>query len=90
MHQIDFDTSTQESLRHLPPPQKSRIKAALREIAKDPQCGKTLQELLQGLWSYRVGTLRIVYKINPAKKKVHVVAIGPRRNIYKELENSRK
>lgn len=88
MYHIDFDTPTKEVIRHLPPLPKSRIREAFHLIAKNPQCGKPLQEILKGLYSYRVGTLRIIYKINTAKKTVSVITIGPRRFVYEELEKS--
>lgn len=88
MYLVDFDSSTRETLRHLSPLPKSRIKAALRLIAGSPAIGKSLQHPLNGLYSYRVGTLRIIYKINKPKKTIHVITVGPRHSVYVELEKS--
>ena len=46
--------------------------AALRRIELDPIAGAPLFEPLKGLWSYRTGDLRIIYKI-VAEARVVVV-----------------
>ena len=44
------------------------------------RCGKKLE----GLRSFRVGRLRIVFRIAAEARTVDIVAIGPRRSIYEE------
>ena len=53
--------------------------AALRRIELDPIIGAPLFEPLKGLWSYRTGSLRIVYKIVAEAKIVVVLAIASAR-----------
>ena len=81
-----MDVESRLIFAHLSPLRKKKIKEALRAVAHDPRVGKPLQEQLAGLLSYRVGSLRIIYQIHPTRKLVQVVAIGPRRSIYEELE----
>jgi mRNA-degrading endonuclease RelE of RelBE toxin-antitoxin system len=81
-----MDGETRVLISHMAPARKHKIKQSLRNIAQDPSAGKTLQENLAGLQSYRVGPLRIIYSVDRLKKTVHVIAIGPRRTIYEELE----
>lgn len=50
--------------------------AALRRIELDPIAGAPLFEPLKGLWSYRAGELRIVYKIVPEARVVVVLNIA--------------
>jgi mRNA-degrading endonuclease RelE of RelBE toxin-antitoxin system len=50
--------------------------AALRRIELDPIAGAPLFEPLKGLWSYRTGELRIVYKIVPEARVVVVLNIA--------------
>ncbi len=69
-----------ELLQHLHPEIKKKIKTALKNILKNPEVGKSLHCELEGLCSYRVGTLRIVYK--STSDIIEIVAIGPRRSIY--------
>lgn len=86
IYTIDMDGETRVLLSHLPPRSKRKVKESLRSIAKDPFLGKTLQENLSGLYSYRIGSLRVIYSLDPSKRAVHVVAVGPRRTVYEELE----
>lgn len=44
--------------------------------------GKALKAQLAGLWRYRVGTYRIICKINDGELLVLVVAVGHRKDIY--------
>ena len=50
--------------------------AALRRIELDPIAGAPLFEPLKGLWSYRAGDLRIIYKIVPEARVVVVLNIA--------------
>jgi mRNA-degrading endonuclease RelE of RelBE toxin-antitoxin system len=81
-----MDAETRSLVSHLSPARKRSIRESLRAIAADPSVGKPLREDLAGLSSYRVGSLRIVYSIEAPPKVVHVVAIGPRRTVYEEIE----
>lgn len=70
-------------IRSLHPNLKRKVKAALKQILKNPNAGKALREELKGLHSYQVGKLRIIYRV--AKRRViEIVAIGPRKIIYEE------
>ena len=61
---------------------KTRIRAALDELAKSPFEGKALKENLKGFYSFRVNRYRIIYSIQRQNSKVQVVAIGHRETIY--------
>ncbi|HEX8617568.1 MAG TPA: hypothetical protein VF911_08280 [Thermoanaerobaculia bacterium] len=50
--------------------------AALRRIELDPIAGAPLFEPLKGLWTYRSGDLRIIYKIVPDARIVVVLSIA--------------
>jgi mRNA-degrading endonuclease RelE of RelBE toxin-antitoxin system len=86
IHRLDMDAETRALISHMSPSPKRKIRESLRAIARDPAEGKPLQEELAGLRSYRVGALRIVYSVDSPKRAVHIIAIGPRRTIYSELE----
>lgn len=70
-------------IRGLHPRLKRKLRAALEVIAADPRGGKALKDELAGLWSFRVGKFRIVYRI-AAGRCVELVACGPRERIYEE------
>ena len=71
-------------LRQLPPEPKRKVRAALAELQRNPDLGEPLDRELAGMRRIRVGQLRIVYRRSPGG--LEVVAIGPRRTIYTELE----
>jgi mRNA-degrading endonuclease RelE of RelBE toxin-antitoxin system len=85
---LDMDAEVRVLISHMAPGPKRKIRESLRAVASDPLQGKPLQDDLAGLHSYRVGSLRIVYSIDRSRKAVHVVAIGPRKNVYAELERA--
>ncbi len=83
MYTLRVPTSVSLVLTHLHPNLKKKIKASLRLLLKAPFSGKPLKDQLTGLWSYRIGNIRIIYRI-----KVHaleIIAIGPRSKIYEEM-----
>jgi len=43
---------------------------------------KRLRGRLSGLWRYRVGNLRVIYRIDEDAGVVNVVNIGPRGDVY--------
>ncbi len=62
---------------------KGKIKSALKEILQDPSCGKPLSEELSGLHSYRIGRIRIIYRVEG--RLVSLLTIGPRSTIYQKV-----
>lgn len=71
------------AIRGLHPGLKRKVRAGLDALLADPHEGKPLQRELSGLWTLRVGRLRIVCRIAPGRI-VELVAIGPRATIYEE------
>jgi mRNA-degrading endonuclease RelE of RelBE toxin-antitoxin system len=49
--------------------------AALQRLDEDPIAGAPLFEPLRGLWSYRAGHLRIVYRIMPEARFVVILSM---------------
>lgn len=69
-------------IRGMHPSLKKKVKACLEILLSDPTSGRALRDDLAGLRSFKIGRLRVVYKIS--KTEVQVVAIGPRSRIYEE------
>ena len=65
------------------PQLKRKIRTGLQHILTEPGSGKSLKEELEGLRSYRISRFRIIYRIS-SKKTIDIVAVGPRKTIYKE------
>lgn len=72
-----------DSVRHMHPHLKKKIRAGLNMIVLDPSAGKALRWELSGLRSFRVGRLRIIYRVIEATE-IEIIAIGPRAHIYDE------
>jgi|SRR5208337_3781239 len=69
-------------IRSLHPALKKRIHNALDQIRMVPGEGKPLQRELEGYRSFKVGKIRIIYRVTI--KEIEVVAVGPRHTIYDE------
>ena len=70
-------------IRKLHPQLKRKVRVALTDILANPSCGKALKLELTGLWTYRVGRHRIIYRWSEGKV-IDLVAVGPRSTIYEE------
>ena len=81
----DIPSHVAEVIRSLHPDLKRSIKAAVRGIAADPECGEPLQRELDGLRKYRVRRFRIVYAIDHKTRVIRLMAVGHRRHVYEEL-----
>ena len=68
-------------VRRLHPNIKQKVRAGLAEILRDPSAGKALKNELDGLRSYRLGRIRIIYR-EASRGVVEVVTVGPRSTIY--------
>lgn len=82
IYRLRIPDETADLLRGLHPELKRKIKAALKAILSEPYAGKALKDDLSGLRSYRVGRLRIIYRLHG--KEIQIVVIGPRKKIYLE------
>ena len=82
-----FLGQARDAIRVLPPDVKRRIRAAVDELKADPARGEPLGGELSGLSRARVGRYRIVYRVGD--NTVQIVAVGPRRTIYVDLERDR-
>jgi len=61
---------------------KGQIDKGLERISKNPYGGKPLIGDLRGIWSERVSTFRILYKIYETKIEVLVLLIEHRKKVY--------
>lgn len=70
----------QDAIRAMHPELRRRVRAALDHIQAMPEAGKLLKQDLGGWQSFRVGRIRIVYRV--VREIIEVGAIGPRASIY--------
>ena len=62
---------------------RARVREALITLESQPQAGKRLHGELRENYSLRVGKLRVIYYVSEKDKIIYVIAIGPRKTIYK-------
>jgi len=79
---LKLSEETRSLIQHLHPELKRKVRAALEQILQDPSTGKALRDDLQGLRSFPVGRIRIIYRLFPLI--IEIVAIGPRKTIYED------
>ena len=56
--------------------EQQTVRAALLAIDDDPIIGAPLFEPLRGLWTYRVGHLRIIYRVVAEARFVAILSIS--------------
>ena len=83
MYKLKVPDDIAELIRNMHPHLKKKVRASLQSILSDPYSGKALKDELAGLRSFRVGRLRIIYRIS-VQKLIEIVAIGPQETIYEE------
>ena len=64
-----------------------RVRAAIDALREDPHRGKPLQLTLKGLYSWRTGDWRIVYRLDRHRIGVIHVTLGHRREVYTRVRS---
>ena len=80
---VRLHSSGRRAYRKLAPRARARVDGALRELGCDPAAGRPLTGDWAGRRSRRCGSLRVIYRFSD--EKVQVLAIGPRRSVYRRL-----
>lgn len=66
--------------------ERRRLDRCFEDLEKDPLYGANIRPLtgqLKGLYRYRVGDWRVIYRLYRDRLTVEVIAILPRRDAYK-------
>ena len=82
-HSLIVHDDLSDLVRYLTPELKKKIRAVLDKICNEPLAGKALQEELQGLRSYKIGKIRVIYRLKSSS--IVLVAVGPRETIYQKV-----
>ena len=80
---VVLSRQTERFYKKLEGKEKATLQECLINLEQDPYAGKRLHGDLKDNFSFRVGKLRIIYAVSEKDKTVYVIAIGPRRTIYK-------
>lgn len=82
---VEIPPHVAERIRHLPPEIKQRVRDAIRALAEEPELGLPLVRDLEGLWRYRVRRYRIIYEIDRKARRLRIMAVGHRSEVYEAL-----
>lgn len=61
---------------------KERVKQRIQELATNPHLGLRLRGSLDGFWKDRVGTYRIIYKIDSGAGRIIFYDVDLRKRVY--------
>lgn len=84
VYKVFYKESIEKDLKHVnKSTQKKLLDKIEKELAKNPtEIGKPLKGQYKGLWSYRVGDYRVIYRISIKEILILVLKIGHRKDIY--------
>lgn len=71
------------SLRKLERSVGERIQKSLAELAQDPEAGELLKP--SRFWKIRAGDYRAIYEIDKPSRRIIVLFVGHRKNVYDEI-----
>ncbi len=82
MYRLIFTSKAKQQYEALNPRLKKQVNNGLSRITKNPNHGKSLRGELKGIWSERVATFRILYKIRNKEIEVLILIIEHRKSVY--------
>jgi mRNA-degrading endonuclease RelE of RelBE toxin-antitoxin system len=82
VYALIFTQIARSQYEQLNPRLKKQVDRGLQRIARDPTSGKPLRGELKGIWSERVATFRILYKILNETIEVLILVIEHRKTVY--------
>jgi mRNA interferase RelE/StbE len=65
---------------------QEKVKQAVKELEIDPFFSKNVRRLhgeLEGLYRYRIGRFRMIFRVLPETKEIRILAIASCGNAYK-------
>lgn len=80
---VVLSKNAQKEYEHLPKSVQTKIRKKLKPLETNPYYAKRLTGEFKGVCSLRVWPYRILYEVNPAKKRVEVLKIAHRQGVYK-------
>jgi len=86
-YDVRVHPQVKDDLSSLDPPIRDRIKTRInnRLIKKPKYFGEPLRGTLKGLWKFRVGDYRVVYRIEAEDDVVSLLAVSHRKNAYQRV-----
>jgi len=82
VYRLVFTELARHQYDELAPRLARQVDKALGRLQANPQTGKPLRGELHGIWSERVSSFRILYKINRPTIEVLILVIEHRKLVY--------
>ena len=82
-YEITIKRRAVKALANLPNKDYQKVRDTIRELAENPRPQGCLKLTGREGWRIRVGVYRVIYGISDQQKKVIVLDIGHRRDIYR-------
>jgi len=80
---ITLKKAASKALANLPNNDYQRVRNLIGELAKNPRPTGCLKLTGRDGWRIRIGVYRVIYQIDDQEKKVVVLDLGHRRDIYR-------
>jgi len=81
-YKLIFLNSFTKRFDKLPKTVKEQIVKGLEKASSDPYSGTRLQGELAGLWRWRMGKYRVIYRIDEKENSLIFLDVGLRKSIY--------
>jgi len=82
MFELVFTQTAQRQYDRLNPRLRKQVDRGLERIGANPREGKALGGSLKGIWSERVATFRILYKIFDERIEILILVIEHRKSVH--------
>jgi len=82
MFKVKLTARAKRELKNISKLHKDSIGLIFEEQKEDALIGKPLNRKLTGLFSYRIGVYRIIYKVNLLDETIIIVTAGHRSTAY--------
>ena len=84
---VRYTETAAKAIKKLDPTVRTRVRAGIDALREDPYRGKPLQLTLKGLYSWRTGDWRIVYRTERQRIEVVHATLGHRREVYTRVRS---
>ena len=83
-YRVEVSATAERQIRRLRIADRLRVVRAIRELGRDPHPrGQRKVRGYENVWRIRVGTYRILYRVEGGKLLIIILKIGHRRDIYR-------
>jgi mRNA interferase RelE/StbE len=82
-YNVTIKKRASKALANLPKDDYQKVRDGIRELAENPRPSGCLKLTGREGWRVRIGVYRIIYGIDDPEKKVIVLDIGHRKDIYR-------